>query len=80
MPRYQIDEMDGDDLAASHVANGETALQALHKITVRPISPRALQRHWFRVVDESEGIVFEYSYEESAVEIHPGGPSWNATP
>jgi hypothetical protein len=64
MPRYQIDEMDGDSLAASHVASGETALEALKKITGRPVSARALQTHWFRVVDEREGAVFEYSVDD----------------
>jgi hypothetical protein len=63
MPRYQIDEMDGDSLAASHVASAATALEALQKITGKAVSPRALQTHWFRVVDESEGSVFEYSVD-----------------
>jgi hypothetical protein len=66
MPRYQIDEMEGESLAASHVASGDTALDALQKITGKAIFPRAMQRHWFRVVDESEGSIFEYSYEEKA--------------
>jgi hypothetical protein len=63
MPRYQIDEMDGESLSASHVASGATALEALQKITGKAISTRALQNRWFRVVDESEGSVFEYSDE-----------------
>jgi hypothetical protein len=67
MPRYQIDEMDGGSLAASHVASGGTALEALRKITGKPVSTRALQTHWFRVVDEREGSVFEYSVDEQAV-------------
>ncbi|WP_155256376.1 hypothetical protein [Mesorhizobium loti] len=65
MPKYQIDEMDGDALSASHVASGATALEALRKITGKTISTRALQNHWFRVVDESEGSVFEYSVEHT---------------
>lgn len=64
MPRYQIDEMDGESLSASHIASGATALEALQKITGNAISPRALQNHWFRVVDESEGSVFEYGVEQ----------------
>jgi len=53
MPIYQIDEMDGDELSASHVASGANALDALRKISGKAISTRALQDHWFRVVDES---------------------------
>lgn len=64
MPRYQIDEMEGDVLSASHVASGANAVEALRKITGKAISTRALQNHWFRVVDESEGSVFEYSVKE----------------
>ncbi|TSE09203.1 hypothetical protein C1D09_016405 [Mesorhizobium intechi] len=61
MPRYQIDEMDGDELLASHVASGATALEALRKITGKTTWTPALRNRWFRVVDESEGHVFEYS-------------------
>jgi hypothetical protein len=66
MPLYQIDEMDGDLPAVSHTASGETPLEALQKITGRPLSTRALQDHWFRVVDESQGHVFEYSYDQKS--------------
>ena len=64
MPRYQIDEMDGDILMVSHVASGETPLDALQKISGHPLSNRALRQHWFRVVDESQGSVFEYSFDQ----------------
>ena len=63
MPRYQIHEMDGDELSASHIASGTTALEALQKITGKTIWTPALQNRWFRVVDEGEGDVFEYSVE-----------------
>jgi hypothetical protein len=63
MPRYQIDEMDGDALSASHIASGTTALEALRKIAGKAISTRALQDRWFRVIDQSGGSVFEYSIE-----------------
>ncbi|QKC82702.1 hypothetical protein [Mesorhizobium sp. NZP2077] len=63
MPTYQIDEMDGDELSASHVASAANALEALRKITGKAISTQALQSHWFRVIDEGEGSVFEYSVE-----------------
>jgi hypothetical protein len=67
MPRFQIDEMDGDGLSASHVASGDTALEALQKITGKAVSTRALQNHWFRVVDENEGSVFEYSVTDNLI-------------
>ncbi|MFA6155576.1 hypothetical protein [Mesorhizobium sp.] len=67
MPRFQIDEMDGDGLSASHVASGDTALEALQKITGKEVSTRALQNHWFRVVDEKEGSVFEYSLADNLI-------------
>ncbi|WP_143748292.1 hypothetical protein [Mesorhizobium carmichaelinearum] len=63
MPRYQIHEMDGGELSASHLASGTTALDALQKITGKTIWTPALQNRWFRVVDEDEGDVFEYSVE-----------------
>lgn len=67
MPRFQIDEMHGDGLSASHVASGDTALEALQKITGKTVSSRALQSHWFRVVDENEGSVFEYSVADEFI-------------
>ncbi len=72
MPKYHIDEMDGETIKASHVANGSTALDALNKITGVDVSPRALHQHWFRVVDEGEGSVFEYGLGDSAP-APPGG-------
>lgn len=63
MPRYRIHEMDGDQLSASHVASGTTALEALRKITGKTARTPVLQNRWFRVVDEREGSVFEYSVE-----------------
>jgi len=57
--------MNGDTLVASHVASGDTPVGALGKITGRAISARELQTHWFRVVDQSEGTVLEYSDQES---------------
>lgn len=63
MTLYQIDEMDGEALAASHTTSAETALEAVQKITGKAVSPRALQRHWYRVVDENEGSIFEFSAE-----------------
>ena len=53
MPQYQIDEMVGDTLAASHVAFAEAPLDALQKITGCPVSPRALHHRWLRVVDKT---------------------------
>lgn len=64
MQVYHIDEIQGDMRVASYVASGVTPLAALQKITGKPISPRALQEHWFRVVDGSDRSVFEYSLAE----------------
>jgi len=68
MPTYRIDEIQDDSLVTSHVATGDTAENAVRKITGRPLSSRALQAHWFRVVNEREGIVYEYSYADHNLE------------
>lgn len=61
---YHIDEIQDDMRVASYVASGATPLAALEKIIGKPVSPRALQQHWFRVRDESDRSVFEYSFTE----------------
>ena len=59
---FQIDEMQGEKLVASHTVSGATALDALAKITVKALVIRSSQAHWLRVVDERQGQVFHYAH------------------
>lgn len=65
MVNYDMDEMQGDQLVASHRSSGPTALDAPGKINGRALVVRHSQIHWFRVVDERQGQVFKYAYDES---------------
>lgn len=55
--RYQIDEMVGDDLVASHDVVGMDPLDALRKIASGPFIESGEHLHWYRVVDEERASV-----------------------
>jgi hypothetical protein len=57
MVRYQVDEMVGDDLVASHAVNGIDALDALRKIASGPFIESGEHLHWYRVVNEERASV-----------------------
>ncbi|RUW53367.1 MULTISPECIES: hypothetical protein [unclassified Mesorhizobium] len=59
--RYQIDEMMGDELVASHAVNGHDPVDALEQIVAGPFIERGQHLRWYRVVDEASASVFEYS-------------------
>lgn len=63
MARYQVDELYRDEVVTSRDADAEDALAAVEAVTRKVISPRALQEHWFRVVDEG-GSVHEFSLDQ----------------
>ncbi|WP_189342609.1 hypothetical protein [Mesorhizobium sp. M2A.F.Ca.ET.043.02.1.1] len=46
-------------------------IKVAERVAGAPISPSALQQHWFRVVDEEENTVFEFSLAE------PVGPNFS---
>ncbi|MGX9146303.1 hypothetical protein [Mesorhizobium sp. 128a] len=68
MTRYQVVELRGDQVLSTNVIDAQDALSAVEEVTGRIISPRALQEHWFRVVDEGQGTVHEFSIEEHTPE------------
>lgn len=55
MAVYQIEEL-YRDVSSRTVAGGDP-MKAAEMVAGRKVSPRALQDHWFRVVDENEAAV-----------------------
>ena len=43
--KYHIDEMQGDELLALHIAHGTSALEAMNKVTAGPFVIRTVQAH-----------------------------------
>jgi hypothetical protein len=64
MPRYQVEEFYGEEVVSSQTVEVEEPIKAAERVAGAPISPRALQEHWFRVVDEEASSVFEFSLAE----------------
>jgi hypothetical protein len=64
MPRYQVEELYGEEVVAAHTVDVDVPIKAAERVAGAPISPRTLQQHWFRVVDEEENAVFEFSLAE----------------
>jgi hypothetical protein len=63
MPAYQIEEMYGEEVVFSRVAEAKAPAAALEKITGQRISPKALHEHWFRVIDLEARNIHEFSLE-----------------
>jgi hypothetical protein len=63
MPEYQIDEMYGQEVVSSRVADAHDPVAAVEKITGQRVSPKAPHEHWFRVIDERGGSVHEFCLE-----------------
>jgi hypothetical protein len=64
MARFQIEEFYGERIVATTSAEAPDALTAAEILTGKAISTKALQEHWFRVVDEREGTVQAFSIAE----------------
>ncbi|RWM01754.1 MAG: hypothetical protein EOR68_09180 [Mesorhizobium sp.] len=64
MARFQIEEFCDERIVATTSAEVPDALSAAAILTGKAISTKALQEHWFRVVDEQEGTVHEFSIAE----------------
>ena len=62
MVKYYIDEMQGESVVALHVATGETAIEAVQKVTSGPLVVRTSQTRWVRVVDERQSEVFKFAH------------------
>ncbi|AZO55677.1 MULTISPECIES: hypothetical protein [unclassified Mesorhizobium] len=65
MPKYQVEEMHGDEVVGSHVVAAEDAASAVKLITAISLSAKdAVREHWLRVVDETEGTVHKFGLDE----------------
>jgi hypothetical protein len=78
MVKYYIDEMQGEDVVALHVATGETPIEAVEKVTSGPFVVRTSQAQWFRVVDETQSEVFKFARADGGGPISARGRSSKA--
>ncbi|ESW94661.1 hypothetical protein NKH47_32770 [Mesorhizobium sp. M1060] len=62
MPKYHVEEMDGDTVTATHIVNATTPIRAAREATERDITLRTTEPIWIRVADEKRGHIFEYSF------------------
>lgn len=62
MPKYEVEEMNGDVVTATHVVNASTPLRAAQEATERAVTLRTNETIWIRVADEKRGHVFEYAF------------------
>jgi hypothetical protein len=62
VPKYHVEEMDGDSVTAAHIVNATTPLKAAREATEREVTLRTSEPVWIRVTDEKRGHVFEYSF------------------
>ncbi|WP_156936054.1 hypothetical protein [Mesorhizobium sp. LSJC269B00] len=59
MPKYHVEEMDGDTVTATHIVNATTPIRAAREATERDITLRTTEPIWIRVADEKRGHIFE---------------------
>ncbi|ESY35861.1 hypothetical protein X748_15820 [Mesorhizobium sp. LNJC386A00] len=64
MPEYQVEEWHGEECVSTQATSADDPLSAVEKVTGQRVSPRALQEHWFRVVDEDARSTHEFSLED----------------
>lgn len=62
MPKYCVDEIDGEIITATHVVNAPTPIKAAHEATERQVTLRNQEVAWIRVVCEKRGHIFEYAF------------------
>ena len=62
MPKYHVEEMDGDTVTATHIVNATTPIRAAREATEREVTLRTSEPIWIRVADEKRGHIFEYSF------------------
>lgn len=65
MPTYQVEELSGDTVVASETVVEGNPMKAVERVAGCPVSPRARQEHWFRVVDEEAAVVHEFSIADA---------------
>ncbi|MER8806006.1 hypothetical protein [Mesorhizobium australicum] len=61
MTKYQVEEIESDTVVSSGIVVENDPMKAAEATAGQRVSPRALQDHWFRVVDEEQAAVYEYS-------------------
>ena len=61
MPVYQVEKFYGEEVLSSEAVEAESPEKAAESSAGRPVSPRALQEYWYRVVEEREATVHEFS-------------------
>lgn len=62
MPKYHVEEMDGDAVTASHVVNAKTPLRVAQEATERSVTLRTNEAVWMRVIEEKRAYIFEYAF------------------
>ena len=62
MPKYQVEEMSGDTVTATHIVNATTPIRAAREATERDVTLRTDEPIWIRVTDETRRHIFEYSF------------------
>ena len=62
MPKYHVEEMNGEAVTATHVVNARTPLRAAQEATERGVTLRTKEAVWIRVTDEMRGHIFEYAF------------------
>ncbi|MES0179667.1 hypothetical protein NKJ86_13845 [Mesorhizobium sp. M0025] len=62
MPKYHVEEMDGDAVTATHIVHATTPIRAAREATERDVTLRTSEPIWIRVADEKRGHIFEYSF------------------
>ncbi|MEI9409322.1 hypothetical protein [Mesorhizobium salmacidum] len=61
MTKYQVEEIYSDTVVSSGTVVENDPMKAAEVAAGQKVLPRALQDHWFRVVDEEQAAVYEYS-------------------
>ncbi|MBM2712774.1 hypothetical protein JQK88_16290 [Mesorhizobium caraganae] len=67
MPKYHVEEMNGDAVTATHVVNATTPLRAAQEATESSVTLRTNEAVWIRVTDEKRGHIFEYAFAANLV-------------
>jgi hypothetical protein len=62
VPKYQVEEIDGHRVTATHIVNATTPIRAAREATGRDVTLRTSEPIWIRVTDEQRSHIFEYSF------------------
>ncbi|ESZ42948.1 MULTISPECIES: hypothetical protein [unclassified Mesorhizobium] len=62
MPKYHVEEMDGETVTATHIVHATTPIRTAREATERDLTLPTSEPIWIRVADEKRGHIFEYSF------------------